>query len=344
MSHYPEGKEPYCPECKTGRIKSRSAKRCHDCRYTTHSRTKAPDPLGGPITNAFEAEWATFAREIGMARERYAGPSKRPVRVGRLKILVVPDLHAPFHDRAKLAAMLEREKDADVAVVMGDIGDGYAFSKYIKYEPVPYEHELAAITQILEQLSERFPSVVLIQGNHDAPRFERQLRDRLSQDMVAAIQVMTGGSLDPLEALCARRFPNVELASHAVGRHRVKWMAQIGDAIFCHAEKYSRVPGSALRSIEEWFSDNERIVDLAPWRVICQAHTHQLAALPWRADKFLVECGCLATTPGYALTARIGGRPQRTGYVTMEQCDGVTDVNSIRLVWLDAESEVKRIA
>lgn len=341
MSLYAKGKEPACPNCEHGRIRSRGATVCGDCNRTRGGRVVGVDV---PTTNAYEAEWQRFAREIGMVRDRYAGPSKRPVRIGRMKILVIPDLHAPFHDRAMLATMLEREKDADLAVVMGDIGDGYAFSKYIKYESVPYEQELAAITQILEQLSERFPSTLVIQGNHDAPRLEKQLRDRLSSDMVSAIQAMTGGSLDPIEALCQRRFPNVSLASHPVGRHRVKWMAQVGDAIFCHAEKYSRVPGAALRAIEEWFADNERVVELNPWRVVVQAHTHQLGVIPYRADKLLVECGCLATTPGYALTARIGGRPQRMGYCTIEQCDGVTDFNSVRMVWLDADEAFRRSA
>lgn len=311
--------------------------------------TPRPLPEAAPAlevgsTNAFDAEWRIFAKEIGMARDRYAGPSKRPCRVGRQKILVIPDLHAPFHERAMLAAMLERERDADHVVVMGDIGDGYAFSRFIKYESVPYEQELAAITLILESLSERFPTVTLIAGNHDHPRLEKQLRDRLSSDMIAAIQAMTGGTLDPVEALCQRRFPNVAFASHRVGRHRVKWMTQIGDAIFCHAEKFSKVPGSALRSIEEWFADNERQIELQPWRAVFQAHTHQLAVFPYRADKLLVETGCLATTPGYAVDARVGGRPQRRGYCTLDQIDGVTDFNSVRLVWLDADEAFRRSA
>lgn len=290
-------------------------------------------------TNAFEAEWRIFQREIGMARDRYTGPCKRPARIGRRKILVVPDVHAPFHDRAMVATMLEREKDADHAVVMGDIGDGYAFSRFIKYESVPYEQELAAVEAVLEQLSERYPEVDVIEGNHDAPRLERQLRERLTPDMVSAIIGMTGGTLSPIEALCKRRFPNVRLASHMVGRHECKWFTQIGDAIFCHAEKFSRVPGAALRSVEEWFSDNERKLALKPWRVVVMAHTHQFGVYPWRSDKLLVECGCLATTPGYALGAKVGGRPQRGGYVTLDQTDGWTDFSSVRMVHLDQDDK-----
>jgi len=58
---------------------------------------------------------------------------------------------------------------------------------------------------------------------------------------------------------------------------------------------------------------------------------------PWKADKVLIEGGCLSLVHGYQLQARIAGRPQRVGYVTLDQSNGVTDINSIRLVWLDAD-------
>lgn len=298
---------------------------------------EAPETVVYPVETPrgdFEREWREWQKAIGMATSRYSGPCKRPARQGRLKILVVPDLHAPFHERAFVATMLQRDADADVCLIMGDIGDGYSLSRFIKYERVDYEAELAAVTLLLEEFSARFPLVQVLTGNHDFPRLEKQLRDRLPPDFISAILAMTGGTLNPLEAL-TKRLANVEIVGHRVDRHQVAWLHQIGDAIFTHAEKFSIMPGSALRKIEEWLADNERTLGLQPWRVLVQAHTHQLSLIPWHADKVLIECGCLAQTPGYALSARIGGRPQRRGYVTLEQVDGVTDPNSIRLVWLD---------
>ena len=43
------------------------------------------------------------------------------------------------------ADMLEAEKDADIAVVMGDLPDCYAFSSFTKYESVPWAEEWAAV-------------------------------------------------------------------------------------------------------------------------------------------------------------------------------------------------------
>jgi hypothetical protein len=119
------------------------------------------------------------------------------------------------------------------------------------------------------------------------------------------------------------------------GQH-ADWMMVLGDVVLLHAEKYSRVPGSALRGIHEWLQDNERMLRLPPdWRVVIQAHTHQLGMFPFSSDRLLVECGCLCQTPGYAVSARVGGRPQRRGYVTFDLVAGRCDVNSMRLQWLD---------
>lgn len=297
--------------------------------------SEAPDEPQRPRL-AFEREWQTWMSEIGMAKDRYAGPAKARAKTGRLRILVVPDIHAPFHDQAAVAAMLERERDIDIAVLMGDIGDSYSLSRFLKYDTVSYEEELASVTLLLQTFSERFPLIRVITGNHDGPRLEKQLLERLSGDMVMAIRSMTGGTLDPIEVLC-RRFPNIERVTPKAGDHRLRWMTQIGDALFMHAEKWSKVPGSAVRAIDEWVTDFEDAIGLDDYRVLVQAHTHALSWLPWKANRLLVECGCLCKSQGYQFTARIGGWPQRRGWVVLEQVDGKTDINRSRIVWYDAE-------
>jgi hypothetical protein len=151
---------------------------------------------------------------------------------------------------------------------------------------------------------------------------------------------MTGGTLDPIEVLC-RRFPNIERVTPTADGHRLRWMTQIGDALFMHAEKWSKVPGAAMRAIDEWVTDFEDAIDLKDYRVLVQAHTHALSWFPWKANRLLIECGCLCRAQGYQFTARIGGRPQRRGYVYLEQVDGKTDINRSRIVWLDPELEAE---
>lgn len=339
MSRYGRGKEPPCPlqhpGC-VGVIASRGAVSCFPC--SLHEK-RVSEPVKELPRLPFEREWAIWLKEIGAAKDRYTGPAVAKARTGRLRILVIPDLHAPFHDPTAVASMLSREKDIDIAVVMGDIGDSYSLSRFLKYEQVPYEQELASVTLLLQTFSERFPIVRVITGNHDGPRVEKQLLERVTGDLVAAIRSMTGGTLDPIEVLC-RRFPNIERVMPSTDNgHRLRWMTQIGDAIFMHAEKFSKVPGSALRAVDEWVTDFEDVIGLDDYRVLVQAHTHQLGWFPWKADRLLIECGCLCRSHGYQFTARIGGRPQRRGWVVLEQVDGKTDINRSRMIWFDAEPQ-----
>ena len=336
MSCYSPGKGPLCPSCNTNRIRNRGSAQCKRCAETPGWHLDDADHPTLP--RGYESQWLEWQKFIGQARERYAGPCKRPVKIGRQKIVVASDFHAPFHHKEYVAAMLERERDADLLIVGGDLQDFYSVSRFVKYEHVPFEEEMAAVTLLLEQFSERFPRVLIVEGNHDKPRFEKQLRDRLSEEMVKVIEYLAGGNLSVIQA-AAKRFPNIEFARNVVdGRFTVGWYAQVNDLLVSHMEKFSTVAGSTLRGVEDWYSNFEKVIGLdRNWKVIVQAHTHAGAWFPYKADRLLVESGCMCRTHGYQLTPRAGGRPQRQGYVTLEQIDGKTDINSVRFVWLDAE-------
>jgi predicted phosphodiesterase len=335
VSAYSRGKEPTCGTCGVNIMRQRGSKQCTRCAQTPGWHLDDPDhPV---LPRGYESQWLEWQKFIGQARDRYAGPSKRPVQIGRQKIVVAGDFHAPFHHKAFVASMFERERDADLLIVAGDLQDHYSVSRFTKYEHVSFEEEMAAVTLLLQEMSERFPRVIVVEGNHDRPRFEKQLRERLSEEMVKVVEYLAGGNLSAVAA-AARRFPNVEIAKHKVGTHNVGWFTQVNDLIVSHAEKYSVTPGAATRKIEEWFADQHDVLGLQPWRVLVQAHTHQFSFVPWHSDKLLLESGCLCVTHGYTLQPRIGGRPQRRGYITLEQVDGRTDVNAVRIVWLDHDS------
>lgn len=298
-------------------------------------RPAPPANIIQPI-NSFDDAWQKWQTAIGMSRERYAGPAKTRKQSGTQKILVVPDLHAPFFEQAMFADMLEREKDADKVICIGDLSDSYALSTFTQYRRVPFDEEWASVTLVMQTLSERFPEVECVIGNHDG-RLEKRLRERLTPDMVDAVKFLTGGILCPITAL-SRRFPNVTVANHPMPNgESIDWFTTCGDAWLGHPEKYSRTPGAALRAVEDWLSDNEQSMGLSHYKLIIIGHTHQLSLFPWRSNQLLVECGCLCAQQGYMTTPRIGGRPQRRGYVTFMQTDGRTDLNSVRLHWFDAE-------
>lgn len=321
-------------------------------------------PVLEPI-NSFDAAWARWMRCVGMSKERYAGPAgagphsthaktlgktaRASKNIGvsggagpngaRQKILVVPDLHAPFFEQDMFAEMLEREADADKCICIGDLSDSYALSTYTQYRRMPFDEEWAIVTLVMQTLSERFTEVECVVGNHDA-RLEKRIRERLTPDMVDAVKFLSGGVLCPITAL-ARRFPNVKVARHEIDNgESIDWFTTCGDAWLGHPERYSRVPGAALRAVEDWLLDHETVYGLDRFRLILMGHTHTASIFPWRGRQLLVECGALCQVQGYQLKPKIGGRPQIRGYVTFEQTNGVTDLNSVRFRWLDVEEKV----
>jgi hypothetical protein len=174
-------------------------------------------------------------------------------------------------------------------------------------------------------------------GNHDE-RLEKRLRQHLTDDMIEAVQYMTGGTLCPLTAL-VKEYENISIARHEVpnSKHTIDWFTTIGDAWLGHPSRFSKVPGAALRSVEDWLLDNEVTLGMDRYRLIVLGHTHQLGLIPWRSNSMLVECGCVCSVQSYQLSPRLGGRPQKRGYVFFEQVDGVTDLNSVGMHWYDVE-------
>ena len=300
-----------------------------------HEPLDAPVEAPGPLT--FDEQWAQWRQTIGMAKDRYKARQKRPAFSDK-RILVIPDLHVPFHEPEMVADMLAKEGEADLAVCIGDLSDSYSLSTYVSYNPIPYEAEWAACTAMVQTLSETFPETVILSGNHDT-RLEKRVRERLSEAQVKAVLCITGGTLCPVTAI-SRRYSNITMASHVTpSGETISWCQGIGDAWFGHAEVYSRVPGTALRNTHEWLVDNEESLGFQDYRCIVMGHTHQAGLFPWRANKLLVECGCLCKQQGYMRApSSVGkGRPQRRGYVTLNQKDGRTDLNSVRFHWFDAE-------
>lgn len=339
MSRFPAGKEPICGTCHQNKILQRGSKTCKRCAESPGWFGLAEDedhPRGMP----FEREWAVWMREIGMAKDRYAGPNRRAAQTGRLKVVTAGDFHIPFHDKAAVAELVARESQADVLVIGGDFGDAHAASTFTKYDYVSFLEEFAGQTAVLQTLSETFPRVVYLRGSNHPDRYEKRLRERLDKDLVDAVMAMTGGILAP-DLVFVKRFPNVELGSWKTPDGQdVNWLTVLGDVAFCHAEKYSRVPGATLRGVEEWLTDFRGALGLPPIRAVVQFHTHAQALLPWKSDAILIEPGAMCASQGYQMRSKIGGRPQRVGYTTFDLVDGRIDYDSIRMRWLNRPSEI----
>ena len=283
----------------------------------------------------FEAAWQEWLTHIGAAKDRYKGPARARARGQRTRLVAAGDFHVPFHDQEAVAALIAKEaKQTDVLLIGGDFGDAYAASVYTKYQSVAFEYEHAQKTVVLQALSEAFPEIIWLKGSNHSDRYEKRLREHLSRDLLSAVMEMTGGILNPELAL-AKRYPNVTVQCWKTPEgHEVPWLAVYGDVAFSHAEKYSRVPLAALRAVEEWLDDFSGHLGLPEIKAVMQFHTHTMSLAPWRSDMLLVEPGAMCLMQDYQLGSKIGGRPQRCGYVSMEFEDGQLDASSVRLHWL----------
>ncbi len=294
------------------------------------------DPMVREPLASYDEAWTQFQKAIGMAQDRYAGPALARTVGKRLRVTAAGDFHVPFHDRDAVAELIAREAPTtDVLVIGGDFGDAQAASTFVKYDSVPFKDELAETTVCLQSLSEAFPKIAYLRGSNHMDRIEKRIRERCDPNIVDAITFMTGGELSP-DLVLAKRYPNVSIDCWTTpAGQRVPWLMVIGDVAFSHAEKYSVTPGFALRKVEEWLADFGGTLGLPPIRAVVQFHTHAMGLFPWRSSGVLVEPGCMCHTHGYQLGSKIGGRPQRVGYVTMELEDGRVDFDSIRLRWLN---------
>jgi hypothetical protein len=123
----------------TGLNRNTLVSRYNIAKHATPAPTRAPvDPMVREPLASFEEAWSQWQRTVGMMRDRYKGPPKQGRAKGRQKILVIPDLHAPFHNVEMFATMIAREKDVDKAICIGDLSDSYALSTFTHYRAVGF--------------------------------------------------------------------------------------------------------------------------------------------------------------------------------------------------------------
>lgn len=117
-----------------------------------------------------------------------------------LKVLIVPDVHVPYHDTLAWRTVLEvgRNWKPDTAVILGDFGDFYQVSQHPK-DPsrrVSFGDEIDAVLTEMQRFSNlNIPRVIFCEGNHET-RFQR-----LVNAMAPALAEVTGIAKNARELL-----------------------------------------------------------------------------------------------------------------------------------------------
>lgn len=260
-------------------------------------------------------------REIGEFRGTIAPePNEGEEQI----IVVIGDLHIPWHNEKTLAKILNLK--ADRVVVNGDIMDCFAASRFVKeYNNVTIKEEFAQARAILEAFSERFPRIDIIAGNHDA-RFRRAIQKEVPYLMDLLPKSVT--------ELLAQELPNVFTVGNIIDNtgstipntesSSDHWLA-VGDAIIGHWEYYSQVNGKSAEKAYDWIMKWKTFfgLEVTP-KVVIQAHTHRFSRLELPNMTTVYEGGCVCKPQQYQLKPNSYGVPPQNGYIILAQTNGVT--------------------
>jgi len=241
---------------------------------------------------------------------------------GKKKILVLSDMHIPYHNRDAINLTLNLNAAADV-VVISEIMDLGSQSSFAATDAVPLELEVEETLKLLELLSARFPLVIVIESNHDY-RLARKLARVLPTEFNLLVEETN------LMELLVRPFRNIVFIPN--------WFVQIADIIICHASKTSTVSMKVVGELDQYFKDHHYDLGLAmPYRVLVQGHTHQMGVI-YKPDLKLFEGGMLCKIRNWYL--RLPSRTSwSTGYVVLETQDGKSLLNRCRECVLPSDSQ-----
>ena len=270
--------------------------------------------------------------QIGLGSTPVNPPQSSSSSGSTQKILVLSDLHVPFHNEHLFTQAVRDHSDADVVVLLGDFLDMYSASRFSKSRVLDPMEELRQGAAILEVLASRFKRVVLLEGNHDtrAQRWLQVNRPEISPLLLHPFDyiryVWSGGEI-------SRRYPNVEFPQHdlhvpgPISPISARHFVVIGDALLGHFERSLKGPARTVHTIAlEWLPQWEDILfERGKVNVILQGHVHRLSKVQW-GRYTLFECGCVADVMQYTLVDT-RYHPPHMGYVVLYQQDGITDIN-----------------
>lgn len=250
------------------------------------------------------------------------------------KILALSDIHFPMARVDQLRDALDEHEDADIVVLNGDILDGQIFSSFEKYRRIAAIDEYNCAFNFVKECSERFPYVVLTEGNHDA-RPSRSLKSQgipkeatqiLRPSLIA--RIANGERLDRTGMLIEKLdFDNVLFDPIE------PWYVRVGKTIFIHP--WTRGSSKAGWTVQQWAKKFDERMDTEDWDSMVCGHTHQLYKGVINS-KMLIEQGCLAGHMAYAWSPRqVWHGNGQNGYAVIYQDEeGNTDFNKSHIVYL----------
>ena len=103
------------------------------------------------------------------------------------RILVISDLHIPYHhqDSFDFLREIKKEFDPDFIINIGDMLDFHAISMH-QHDPDLYSpgHELKVSRKFVNELESIFPKVIEVDSNHSSLVYRRALKFGMSKEFL----------------------------------------------------------------------------------------------------------------------------------------------------------------
>ena len=246
---------------------------------------------------------------------------------GNGKMLILADLHFPFHNEKLLRETIVKNKDADLLFIAGDIFDMFDMSPYRKTMYLPFKEEFGRAMRRLQELCTHFPKVKIMLTNHDKRPYKR-LYDSVLPNLLEFCHK------DLLEELIGLT-PNLEIiGQNALGRE-IGYLAQEKNIVFTHIEKSNTDIAKTVQEIYKTIKLKwEEAYKLKPYDIVMQAHNHS-AGQVWMNNTLLAQIPCLIdiSQPAfdYVFDGKAKGNPPALGYATIQLIDGVYDPNTLQI-------------
>ena len=314
---YAEGRSNAAIAQALGRVVNSVENKIADLRDTLPRRTAEEVAAIHGWTDRSQDE--QFFDEPKVEAERQA--VAREFQGRAVDALILSDIHGMFrHDKVLAAA--DRAIDAhqlNTLVVVGDVLDQHAASRFVKYKHLDLKDEVVEMAQVIRHFAKRVPRVVIVQGNHDmrAARLIAQQTPQLAEVLKEATnflsQVANGlTNVTPMES----------------------WWVKIGDVVFCHREKYTKQERSTGESNLRYF-ENRGVQDIG---LVVQAHVHRTCYLPLRRGVFYLENPMGCYRPDYTYESRSLDAILMAGYSIVHiGKDGKFDPNRTRFFFTSWE-------
>lgn len=248
------------------------------------------------------------------------------------KVLVISDLHIPYHRNDLLDIVDKHSDEISMIVFNGDIIDCKPISKYVELGRGSLIDEMAACHEILKQIDDMTPNVpkIMVLGNHEA---------RMSKYMSSNPSELNNLHTSNVLKEIVEGFKKVDHEKGQVTYYSNLKNFQVLDTwyyvdngcIYCHPISFSKVPARTAYNAVEYFVRNGFDFDTC-----LVAHTHHYGACK-NLGKYTVETGSLCQPQPYASTGKLAYIPQDSGYHVAVFKDGKYDVNLSRNYLLEEQ-------